>query len=257
MLALELACAAIVAVYVVARREALPTLALLAVAGFLGEDSVIRAYGFYFYSPRWHLFLDRVPLMIVAHLADRDPLGLVAGAPPGAAPSALAPLIGAGIVLADASLIEPIAVHAGLWTLDRAGPLRRAAHRHHRLGLLRRRRHGLPRARAPRRCRRSWRRCRRTCSSSPAGGRVQVAVTSAARRGPSSSPSGSSSARSRCAARRVPGRRAAGISQGFVTSWTRSRLLLRLTPSVWPRPAVAVSSTPLAFVPPYLALLLG
>ena len=65
MLALELSCAAIVAVYVGARRDAIPQLVLLAVAGFLGEDSVIRAYGFYFYNPRWHLFLDRVPLMIV------------------------------------------------------------------------------------------------------------------------------------------------------------------------------------------------
>ena len=65
MLALELCCAAIVAVYVIVRRDAMLALALLAVAGFLGEDSVIRAYGFYYYSPRWHLFLDRVPLMIV------------------------------------------------------------------------------------------------------------------------------------------------------------------------------------------------
>src|SRR3954465_1154321 len=65
MLLYELTCAAIVALYVAARRDAIPTLALLAVAGFVGEDSVIRAYGFYFYSPRWPLFLDRVPLLIV------------------------------------------------------------------------------------------------------------------------------------------------------------------------------------------------
>jgi hypothetical protein len=119
MLALELACAAIVALYVIARRDAVPQLALLAVAGFLGEDSVIRAYGFYYYSPRWHLFLDRVPLMIVViwpivihsawSLARR--LG----------PRAWTPLVGAAIVLADASLIEPIAVHAGLWTWTEPG----------------------------------------------------------------------------------------------------------------------------------------
>jgi len=119
MLALELTCAVIVAVYAFARRDALGELALLAVAGFLGEDSVIRAYGFYFYSPRWHLFLDKVPLLIfviwpiVIHsawsLARR--LG----------PRATAPLLGAAIVLADASLIEPIAVHAGLWTWTEPG----------------------------------------------------------------------------------------------------------------------------------------
>jgi carotenoid biosynthesis protein len=120
MIALELACAAIVAIYVFARRGALPELGLLAVAGFLGEDSVIRAYGFYSYSPRWHLFIDRVPLMIaliwpiVIHSAWSlgrrfSPAG------------GWAPLIGAGIVLADASLIEPIAVHAGLWTWTEPG----------------------------------------------------------------------------------------------------------------------------------------
>ena len=120
MIGLELVCAAIVALYAVARRDALPELALLAVAGFVGEDSVIRAYGFYSYSPRWHLFLDRVPLAIVLiwpiviHSAWRWRAAW-RRAP------ALAPLVGAAIVLADASLIEPIAVHAGLWTWTEPG----------------------------------------------------------------------------------------------------------------------------------------
>jgi hypothetical protein len=119
LIALELACAAIVALYVLARREAVGALALLAVAGFVGEDSVIRAYGFYYYSPRWHLFIDRVPLMIaviwpvVIHSAWTLGRRL--------APRAWAPLVGAAIVLADASLIEPIAVHAGLWTWTEPG----------------------------------------------------------------------------------------------------------------------------------------
>jgi hypothetical protein len=120
MLALELACAAIVALYVVARRDAVPALALLAVAGFLGEDSVIRAYGFYFYSPRWHLFLDRVPLMIVLIWPVVIHSAWSLGRRLAPRPS-WAPLIGAGIVLADASLIEPIAVHAGLWTWTEPG----------------------------------------------------------------------------------------------------------------------------------------
>ncbi len=120
MLGLELVCAAIVTLYAVARRDALPQLLLLAVAGFIGEDSVIRAYGFYSYSPRWDLFVDRVPLLIaliwpvVIHsawsLARRlGPRGR------------WAPLIGAGLVLADASFIEPIAVHAGLWSWTEPG----------------------------------------------------------------------------------------------------------------------------------------
>lgn len=120
MLALELVCAAIVAVYAYARRDALPTLAVLAVAGFIGEDSVIRAYGFYFYSPRWHLFLDRVPLMIVAiwPIVIHSAFTLARRLAPR---SSLGPLVGAAIVLADASLIEPIAVHAGLWTWTEPG----------------------------------------------------------------------------------------------------------------------------------------
>jgi hypothetical protein len=120
MLALELVCAAIVAVYVAARGEALPTLALLAVAGFLGEDSVIRAYGFYYYSPRWHLFLDRVPLMIVLiwPIVIHSAWSLARRLAPR---NGLVPLVGAAIVLADASLIEPIAVHAGLWRWTEPG----------------------------------------------------------------------------------------------------------------------------------------
>ncbi|MDB4970949.1 MAG: hypothetical protein JWN44_6638 [Myxococcales bacterium] len=118
MLLLELSCAAIVALYAALRRDALPSLLLLALAGFVGEDSVIRAYGFYFYSPAWHLFVDRVPLLIiliwpvVIHSAWR--LGH-------AIAPARASLLGAAIVLADASLIEPIAVHARLWTWTEPG----------------------------------------------------------------------------------------------------------------------------------------
>jgi hypothetical protein len=120
VLTLEIVCAVIVAIYVAARRDALPTLALLAVAGFLGEDSVIRAYGFYFYSPRWHLFLDRVPLMIVLiwPIVIHSAFTLARRLQPRAD---LAPLVGAAIVLCDASLIEPIAVHAGLWTWTEPG----------------------------------------------------------------------------------------------------------------------------------------
>ena len=119
MLGLELACAAIVAVYAIARREAIPALVCLAVAGFVGEDSVVRAYGFYYYSPRWHLFLDRVPLMIVViwPIVIHSAWSLARRL----AQRASAPLLGALLVLADASLIEPIAVHAGLWTWTEPG----------------------------------------------------------------------------------------------------------------------------------------
>lgn len=122
---MQLACLAIVALYVAVRmrraedRAAVARrLALLVAASWLGEDSVIRAYGFYFYEARWDLFVDQVPLLIVIiwpvvidsawQLARR------------LAPAHVA-LVAAAFVLADASLIEPIAVHAGLWRWTEPG----------------------------------------------------------------------------------------------------------------------------------------
>lgn len=122
---IELCCAAIVAIYLAVRlsrapapREVARRLILISAAGFVGEDTCIRAYHFYAYAPSWHLFLDQVPLAIVViwpvvidsalelarHLDRRR-----------------APLWAALIVLADAALIEPIAVRAGLWSWSAPG----------------------------------------------------------------------------------------------------------------------------------------
>lgn len=128
MLRLELVCLAIVLAFVVvrARRDPQPgrfllRLFLLAAAGWVAEDSVIHAYDFYAYAPEWTVFVDRVPLMVlviwpvVIHsawdlarhlLGPRHPRG---------------PLLAAALVLADASLIEPIAVQAGLWRWHQPG----------------------------------------------------------------------------------------------------------------------------------------
>jgi hypothetical protein len=120
---IEAACAAIVALYVAVRLGApgakpvplVARLSCLACAAWLGEDTVIRAYGFYGYAAGWSVFLDRVPLLIVviwpvvidsAHALARC---FVKGA-------GRVALVGGLIVLADASLIEPIAVRAGLWS---------------------------------------------------------------------------------------------------------------------------------------------
>ncbi|HEY7954237.1 MAG: hypothetical protein ACHQ17_06385 [Polyangia bacterium] len=127
---IELACAAIVALYLFLRlRAARPDergaiarrLAILLLASFLGEDTCIRAYRFYHYAPGWDLFVDQVPLFIVViwpvvvdsawQLAKR-----LAGAR-----VSWVPLFAALIVLADASLIEPIAVRAGLWSWSAPG----------------------------------------------------------------------------------------------------------------------------------------
>lgn len=128
MVLLQLACVAIVALYVGLRLrgEAKPwpvlrRLTLLAVAAWIGEDSCIRGYGFYQYSPSLWPRLDQVPLVIVliwpavVHSAWDLAAGLTRGRP------SLRPLVGGLVVLADASLIEPVAVQAGLWSWNAPG----------------------------------------------------------------------------------------------------------------------------------------
>jgi hypothetical protein len=138
MIGLELVCVAIVVTYVLARlvrsesatdRHAFTVrFAALAVASFVGEDTVIRAYGFSSYATGWSSRLDRVPLVIVlvwpvvidsAAALSRAVLG-VSSAQRRRSASRVA-LLGAAIVLADASLIEPIAVRAGLWRWTEPG----------------------------------------------------------------------------------------------------------------------------------------
>ncbi len=94
-------------------------MAILVVASWIAEDSCIRAYGFYYYDAGWSLFVDRVPLAIlliwpvVIHSAWELASHWVS--------DARLPLAGGALVLADASMIEPIAVHSGLWTWTEPG----------------------------------------------------------------------------------------------------------------------------------------
>jgi hypothetical protein len=130
MLWIELVCVAILALYLAVRlrRDPAPAallgrLALLSVASWIGENSVIHAYAFYQYAPGFHLFVDRVPLLIVLiwpvviHSAWDLARALSGG------PTARAVLGGGLLVLADASLIEPISVTAGLWSWNAPGLL--------------------------------------------------------------------------------------------------------------------------------------
>src|SRR5439155_24844517 len=95
-------------------------LALLVVASWIGEDSVIRVYGFYHYARGWALFVDQVPLAIVViwPVVIDSAWGLARCLAAGARAQAL---LAAAFVLADASLIEPIAVRAGLWRWTEPG----------------------------------------------------------------------------------------------------------------------------------------
>jgi uncharacterized membrane protein len=126
MLAIEISCLAILAVYLATHaREPglLRDAALLAAAAWIAEDTCIRAYGFYQYSPAWHAQLDRAPLMIpliwpaVVLSARTLARALLRG---GGGPLTLGALTGA-LVTFDAALIEPIAVRAGLWSWNEPG----------------------------------------------------------------------------------------------------------------------------------------
>jgi hypothetical protein len=131
MIRLELVCLAIVLVYVASRLVRgcdragrlgfVARFVALSVASFIGEDTVIRAHCYYAYAPGWSVRLDRVPLVIVlVWPVVIDSAAMLARALAGDDRSAgsrrlRVATLGAAIVLADASLIEPIAVRAGLW----------------------------------------------------------------------------------------------------------------------------------------------
>ncbi len=129
MIVLEFVCAAIVCSYVVwrgrqtgDRRRFLTQLVLLACAGWVAEDTVIHAYGFYSYSPRWSVFVDQVPLMVLLiwPVVIHSAWGLTRHLDAHASTRRVA-IVGGAIVLSDASLIEPIAVAAGLWQWHEPG----------------------------------------------------------------------------------------------------------------------------------------
>ena len=138
MFGMELVCLAIVAFYLgsrlvrlSSRRERLGLLGrfgALSMGAAAGESSMIRLYGAYHYASSWSVFVDCVPLVVVliwpvvidsaAMLARR----LTSDASARTSRSLLrVSLVTAAIVLADASLIEPIAVRAGLWVWSEPG----------------------------------------------------------------------------------------------------------------------------------------
>jgi hypothetical protein len=133
---LELACFAILFLWLVlasrGRREGgegggfFGEVALIAIAALLGEDSCVRAYGFYAYShTAWGLFVDQAPLLIAGIwpaivLSARAIARQLVPAAPRARGWHLPAITGA-IVVFDAALIEPIAVRAGLWRWTEPG----------------------------------------------------------------------------------------------------------------------------------------
>lgn len=125
----ELACVAIVALALAAMARLRPWPGLLAdylalaVAGWLGEETCVAWYRFYGYAPGWHGRLDHVPLLIPLIW----PLVILSAR---AVTDAVAPALGwrrpllvGALVVFDASLVEVIAVEAGLWAWAEPGHL--------------------------------------------------------------------------------------------------------------------------------------
>ena len=127
----QAACAVIIVLTLLAMARRTPVGELLrdylalAVAAYLGEQSCIRLYHFYQYSPAWSLRLVDVPLLVPLIW----PLVVMSARSVGQAlwPGPRSPLVRAGMVGAlvafDASLVEVVAVRAGLWSWAEPGHL--------------------------------------------------------------------------------------------------------------------------------------
>ena len=126
----ELACVAIVLLTLFAMARLQPATILLAdygalaVAAWVGEETCIAAYQHYAYSSAWHARLDLVPALVplIWPLVILSARGVVTSLAPGITAARRAALVGA-LVIIDASLVEVIAVRAGLWTWAEGGHL--------------------------------------------------------------------------------------------------------------------------------------
>jgi hypothetical protein len=104
-------------------RDLLTDYGALAVAGWIGEETCVRFYGYYHYAPHWHLRLDQVPVLVpliwpLVILSARD---VAASVWPSI--THLRPLVVLAIVAFDASLVEVIAVRAQFWSWTDQGHL--------------------------------------------------------------------------------------------------------------------------------------
>lgn len=97
-------------------RDLLTDYGALAVAGWIGEETCVRFYGYYHYATHWHARLDAVPILVpliwpLVILSARE---VAASVWPTI--TKLRPLVVLAVVAFDASLVEVIAVRAGFWS---------------------------------------------------------------------------------------------------------------------------------------------
>lgn len=127
---LEPASVALVALYIARRFLAgraqglafLREYLLLVPAAWLAEDTAIHLYGFYAYASGWSLFVDRVPLMVVLiwPVVVLSAQEVAVRVLPGRRTTSA--LLGAAIVVLDATLIESVSTRSGLWSWTEPGP---------------------------------------------------------------------------------------------------------------------------------------
>ncbi|MFO0712888.1 MAG: carotenoid biosynthesis protein [Sandaracinus sp.] len=98
--------------------------ALLAVAGFVGEQSSITLYRHYSYAADWHVRVGDVPLLVplIWPLVILSARGVRHALWPAAKPWQR-PLLLFALVTADASLMEVLATRADLWVWSEPGHL--------------------------------------------------------------------------------------------------------------------------------------
>lgn len=126
----EVACVVLIALTLRAmarlrpRAELLRDYLTLALGAWLGEQSCISLYEFYRYAPTWHGRLGDVPILVplIWPLVVLSACDVARALWPrlGAAPLSLRAAV---IVALDASLVEVVAVRAGLWAWAEPGHL--------------------------------------------------------------------------------------------------------------------------------------
>jgi len=128
MIVLETACLIIMMFYLIMRLHGVPNktnillrFAAVATAAWIAEDSAIRLYGFYQYSPHWSVFVDQVPLMVMLIWPIVVDSAIVMAGGGTEKHRALTTVLVGALVLSDASLIEPVAVFSGLWSWNAPG----------------------------------------------------------------------------------------------------------------------------------------
>jgi len=96
-------------------------MALVSLAAWAAEESAIRWYHFYSYSPVWKLFLGQVPVMVIIVWTYVIHSAWDLGAQVMHPGRRWVPLLAAAIILTDAVAIETVAVNAAAWSWQRPG----------------------------------------------------------------------------------------------------------------------------------------